>query len=117
MIINYLVEYITMFWFIAAFAIASVVFIITPEKVSSHSDTQPSSVDKLTKHSLVILPILVLSWLVIAIASAPVTHFAGTAIGFVLTSCAIALPSTHKYIALLATLTFASLLIELALYL
>ncbi|WP_220759787.1 hypothetical protein [Shewanella sp. MBTL60-112-B1] len=107
----------TMFWFIAAFAIATVVFLVTPEKVSSAPDNQASLADKLSKHSLIILPIIVLSWLIIAIASAPVTHFAGTAIGFVLTSCSIALPSTHKYMAPLATLTFASLLIELALYL
>lgn len=106
-----------MSWFIAAFAIASIVFIITPEKVTNQVDSQASTVDKLGKHSLVILPVIVLSWVVIAIASAPVTHFAGTAIGFILTSCAIALPNTHKYLALLATLTFASLLIELALYL
>lgn len=106
-----------MFWFVAAFVIATVIFIITPEKVTSHQSTKVSTVDKLSQHSLVILPVIVLSWIIIAIASAPVTHFAGTAIGFVLTSCAIALPSTHKYIALLASLTFASLLIELALYL
>ncbi|GIU33928.1 hypothetical protein L2719_17835 [Shewanella schlegeliana] len=106
-----------MLWFIAAFAIATVMFFITPEKVTSNSDCQSSIVDKLSKYSLVILPLLVLSWLIIAIVSAPVMHFAGTAIGFVLTSCAIALPSTHKYLAPLATLTFASLLIELALYL
>ena len=106
-----------MFWFIAAFAIASVVFLITPEKVTENTGSQPLFVDKLSKHSLIILPILVLSWVIIAIASAPTTHFAGTAIGFVLTSCSIALPSAHKYLAPLATLTFASLLIELALYL
>ncbi|ABZ75748.1 conserved hypothetical protein [Shewanella halifaxensis HAW-EB4] len=106
-----------MFWFIAAFAIASVVFLLTPEKIMDSSDKRTSLADKLSKHSLVILPVLVLSWLIIAIASAPVTHFAGTAIGFVLTSCAIALPSTHKYLAPLAALTFASLIIELALYL
>ncbi|GIU28994.1 hypothetical protein [Shewanella sp. MBTL60-007] len=106
-----------MSWFIAAFAIATVMFFITPEKVIDKADNQPSIVDKFSKHSLVILPLLVLSWLIIAIASSPIIHFAGTAIGFVLTSCAIALPSAHKYLAPLATLTFASLLIELALYL
>ncbi|MGS0824660.1 hypothetical protein ACVBIO_02490 [Shewanella sp. 0m-8] len=106
-----------MLWFMAAFAIAPIVFLITPEKVTETTATDTSSIDKLSKYSLVILPLVVLSWVVIAIATAPVTHFAGTAIGFALTSCAIALPSTHKYIAPLACLTFASLFIELALYL
>ncbi len=106
-----------MFWFIAAFAIATVMFLITPEKISETANNHASIADKLSKHSLIILPIVILSWIVVAIASAPVTHFAGTAIGFVLTSCSIALPRTHKYIAPLAALTFASLLIELALYL
>ncbi|MGS0679643.1 hypothetical protein ACVBIL_00640 [Shewanella sp. 125m-7] len=106
-----------MLWFVAAFTIASIVFLITSEKVMENSAPDASSIDKLSKYSLVILPLVVLSWVIIAIASAPTTHFAGTAIGFVLTSCSIALPSAHKYLAPLATLTFASLLIELALYL
>ncbi|GIU09549.1 hypothetical protein TUM4261_18030 [Shewanella sp. c952] len=106
-----------MLWFIIAIIAASIMFVFTPEKAVQHADNSPSFFSKLSQHSLLLLPIIVLTWLVVAIISAPITPFAGTAVGFVLTSCAVALPQLHRYLAVIASLTFAALLIELSLYL
>ncbi|MCL1048567.1 hypothetical protein L2755_02815 [Shewanella abyssi] len=106
-----------MLWFIAAVAIASIMFLLTPEKAVERAESTAPFLDKLRQHSMLMLPITILTWMVMAIISAPVTPFAGTAIGFVLTSCAVALPQLHRYLAVIASLTFGALLIELALYL
>ncbi|MFT5787953.1 MAG: hypothetical protein ACI8SJ_000048 [Shewanella sp.] len=106
-----------MLWFIAALTVASIMFLLTPEKAVERADSKAPLLDMLRQHSMLILPLTILTWVVVAIISAPVTPFAGTAIGFVLTSCAVALPQLHKYLALVASLTFGALLIELALYL
>ncbi|PKG58308.1 hypothetical protein CXF83_07785 [Shewanella sp. Choline-02u-19] len=106
-----------MLWFIVALTVASIMFLLTPEKVVERTESTTSFLDKFSQHSLLVLPVTILTWMVVAIMSAPVTPFAGTAIGFVLTSCAVALPQLHKYLAVIASLTFGALLIELALYL
>lgn len=106
-----------MLWFIAAIAVASIMFLLTPEKVVERAESTTSFLNKFSQHSLLVLPVTILTWVVAAIMSAPVTPFAGTAIGFVLTSCAVALPQLHKYLAVIASLTFGALLIELTLYL
>ncbi|QQX79096.1 hypothetical protein JK628_16245 [Shewanella sp. KX20019] len=106
-----------MLWFIAAVTVASIMFLLTPEKAVERAESTAPLLDKLRQHSMLILPITILTWVILAIASAPVTPFAGAAIGFVLTSCTVALPQLHKYLALIASLTFSALLIELALYL
>ena len=106
-----------MLWFIAALALASIMFFFTPEKAVQSTDYSSSFFKKLSQHSLLALPIIILTWLVVAIVRAPMTPFAGTAVGFVLTSCTVAVPQLHRYLALIASLTFAALLLELTLYL
>ncbi|WOT06066.1 hypothetical protein [Shewanella youngdeokensis] len=106
-----------MFWFIAALALGSVIFVLTPEKAVNQADNGPSIFDKLSQQSLLILPLIILTWVIVAIVSAPMTPFAAAAIGFVLTAATVALPQLHKYLAPIAGLTFVSLLLELILFL
>ncbi|MDB2387008.1 hypothetical protein N9W21_06650 [Shewanella sp.] len=103
-----------MLWFIAAIT-TGVVFLLAPEKAIENNKLTSYMLSKLNQYSLLLLPALILIWLVLAIFNTPSVPFAGTALGFVLTSCAVALTQLHKYLAGMAGVTCCALLTEVIL--
>lgn len=99
-----------MFWFIGAFLIASAIFLFAPEQASVQSEQ--ASTRKSQGHiSLFILPVIVLAWLLFTLLDGHNGNFGAAAIGFVLTSCAIAHSKFHKFIIPCASITAVSLVI------
>ncbi|MGL5392955.1 MAG: hypothetical protein ACRDA8_16515 [Shewanella sp.] len=98
-----------MYWFIAAFIVASAIFVFAPSQVAmkvNHSHPQ-----RYLPLSLLILPGLVMNYLVLDALSNGPSYSSIAALGFVATACLIARRNWHKYIMLSAVLTALSLLV------
>ncbi|MEI6860233.1 MAG: hypothetical protein V5788_10790 [Shewanella sp.] len=103
-----------MFWFIGAFLIASAIFLFAPEQALMQSER--ASTKKSQGHiSLFILPVVILAWLLFTLLDGHNSNFGAAAIGFVLTSCAIAHSNYHKFIIPCASVTAVSLIVEIIL--
>ncbi len=99
-----------MVWFISAFIIASAIFLFAPKEVTEQPES--NSYKKSEGHiSLFILPVAVLAWLLFTLIDGHNGNFSAAAIGFVLTSCAIAHSKFHKFIIPCAAITVLSLIV------
>lgn len=101
-----------MYWFISAFIVASAIFFLMPQK-----NAVEVSNTKLKPHlplSLLILPLVVLSWLVFDTLLNGGNYATVAAFGFVATACLIALPKLHPYIMPSALLTALALIAMVA---
>jgi len=102
-----------MYWLILGFVIISAVIICLPQKMSFVMVNDPKLTGKkMTHYTLLLLPILVLAWLLVTLFNGSNTHFGATAISFVLSACALALPKLHKLILPCAILTAICFFIE-----
>ncbi|MCL1126551.1 hypothetical protein [Shewanella surugensis] len=102
-----------MYWLILGFVIISAVIVLLPQNMSFEMADDPKLTSKkVTHYTLLLLPILVLAWLLVTLFNGSNTHFGATAISFVLSACAIALPKLHKLILPCAILTAICLLAE-----
>ncbi|WP_076407903.1 hypothetical protein [Shewanella sp. UCD-KL12] len=103
-----------MLWFISAFIIASAIFLFAPKEVTEQANND--SAKKSEGHiGLFILPVIVLAWLLFTLIDGDQGNFSAAAIGFVLTSCAIAHTKFHKFIIPCAAITVVSLIVGLTL--
>lgn len=98
-----------MYWFLSAFIVASAIFFLAPEKVSL--DANNAKIKRHLPVSLLILPVIVLSWLIIDALTHGATDTTVAALGFVITACLIALPKLHRFIMPCALLTAVSLIV------
>lgn len=101
-----------MYWFISAFIVASAIFFIAPQKAPL--EVNSTKIKRHLPFSLLILPIMVLSWLVINAITNGANYATVAAFGFVSTACLIALPKLHRYIMPCALLTVIALIVMVA---
>ncbi|MGL4615346.1 MAG: hypothetical protein ACRCVV_15890 [Shewanella sp.] len=99
-----------MYWFIAAFTAASAILVFAPSQVAMTTNRRHQRYLPL---SLLILPLLVMSWLLFDVLSNGPTYASIAALGFVATACLIAHRAWHKYIMHSALLTALSLMVML----
>ncbi|WP_394200200.1 hypothetical protein [Shewanella waksmanii] len=100
-----------MTWFIAAFTIATAIFIFGPKQVSEQQTHKNSELPK--QWSLLVLPIVVLGWFAVTQLNSQTSMFDIVALGFVLSACSIALPVLRRFILPCAGLTSVALIIAI----
>jgi len=98
-----------MYWFIAAFTAASAILVFAPSQVAMTTNHRRHL--RYLPLSLLILPLLVMSWLLFDVLSNGPTYASVAALGFVATACLIARRAWHKYIMRSALLTALSLMV------
>ncbi|QLE84694.1 MULTISPECIES: hypothetical protein [Shewanella] len=100
-----------MTWFIAAFTIATAIFLFGPKEVSDQQTQKHSELPK--QLSLLLLPVIMLAWFAVTQLNSQTSMFDIVALGFVLSACSIALPTLRRFILPCAGLTSVALIAAL----